>query len=656
MKKFTVGVFTLIIFFSSILAQDYSLSSPDNKLKLNVEISDSIFYSIQKNNATIIFPSAINMKFLSGETWGVNKKMISVKDSSVNNLLHPEYGIKSEIIDSYNQIEFEFDQDFKIQFRLYNNGFAYRFVGQREIRASVVSELATFNIGEDAEIFFNKTQKLQQPFEGNFLQTRISDLKKESFAISPVLIRKKDVTLLISEADLQSYPGMFIQKSKDYPFQFEGKFAEFVTKQDIQTAGKISPVKMPYFSKLMVKKRGDFIAKVSKNRTFPWRVILIEDKEIDLLSNTLIYQLGPKSEEENWDWVKPGKVAWDWYHSWDIPGVDFKSGINTETYKYYIDFAHKWGFEYINLDFGWSHLWDLSESVKDIDLQEVLSYAKEKNVGVFLWMVWYELDRKMIQYLDLFEKWGVAGLKIDFMDRDDQQVVEFFERIAAESAKRKILINLHGAYKPTGLARKYPNLINREGVLGLENNKFSENCTPEHNVTLPFTRNALGPMDYTPGSMRHTTPDKFKKNWTKPSSMTARIQQMAMYVVYYGPLQMISDSPTLYPDTVLQFLSKVPVTWDETIPLEGKAGEYVVVARRSGEEWFIAGMNNNKERTINVNFDFLKQKIYDVVLYEEGDDIEDIKISKFEINTIGSQSIFMKKTGGFIYFFTPITN
>ena len=651
MKK----AFFFIVLFSvlTLKAEEYILKSPNAKYQIVVDVNDQISYSFRMGNKVLIENSFISMEFLNGEVWGKAEKIVNSKLISKDTVLIPLFGIKSELKDCYNDLILEFKKHFYLAFRLYDNGFAYRFVGDEAVSASVKNEQVNFGFKNDAQVYYAEAKDFQQAFEGDYKKYSLSELKGKSFSLSPVLVKTEKMVFLISEADLQDYPGMFLKASDDKKFQLEGVFAPYVLKQDIQTLGKISPVKMPYFAKMKAKKRAAYIAKVFKKRSFPWRVVMFEENEMDLLKNTLVYQLGPVAGETDWSWVKPGKVVWDWYHYWSIPGVDFKSGLNTETYLYYIDFAAKHGFEYVNLDFGWSPLWNLSKSIKKIDLPKVIEYANSKGVGVFLWMVWYELDKDMKNYLDLFERWGVKGLKVDFMDRDDQQIVQFYKRLSEETATRKLLINLHGAYKPTGLSRKYPNFITREGVLGLEYNKFGKEATSEHNVELPFIRNVVGAMDYTPGAMRYVSPKEYKKNWKAPAAMTTRVHQLAMYVVYYSPLQMIADAPTLYSPESLDFLSQVPVTWDEVVPLEGEIGAYVVLARRKGKVWYIAGMNSNGIRNVSLDFRFLSDKLHTGSLYLDGEQAEDVVVKNIKALPNEVRQLEMKPDGGFVLVLKP---
>jgi alpha-glucosidase len=330
--------------------------------------------------------------------------------------------------------------------------------------------------------------------------------------------------------------------------------------------------------------------------------------------------LAPKQAKGDFSWVKPGKVAWDWWNALNLYGVNFTSGVNTETYKYYIDFASKYNLDYIILDEGWYELGDLMKVVPDIDMEEIVRYGKEKNVGIILWVVWKTLDDQFDEAFNQFGKWGIKGIKVDFMQRDDQWMVDYYWRVAKEAANRHMLVDFHGSYKPSGLRRAYPNVITREGVKGLENNKWGEEVTPGHDVTLPFTRMLAGPMDFTPGAMINATKNNFRAVWNRPMSQGTRCHQLAMYVVYESPLQMLADSPSHYYDEpeAMEFLSKVPTVWDETKVLDAKVGEYVLLARQNGNEWYLGAMTDWASREMEIDLSFLGDGEYTIDIWQDG--------------------------------------
>ncbi|MEO0897130.1 MAG: glycoside hydrolase family 97 protein [Bacteroidota bacterium] len=640
------------LFLTHSFAETFVLKSPDGKNRLTIKVGSELTYELQRHNKVVLDHSKIAVQWDNGLI--MNKEQLTIKKvkrGDKKGSVKAIYGPSEKFSYAYNEVHLIFEEPYDLYFRIYNQGVAYKFVSrlnkrEEEKPLKVIGEVSTFNFPGDPLIYYPQTKKFQNSFEENYLPLKRSAIPPKSLALTPALIKSESGPyLLISEANLRSYPGMFLKPTST---GLTAAFPKHVKKESQEFLGSLG-MKMAVVSGMQVRRRDKFLADTHTDREFPWRVVMVADDAAGMANNNLIYALSPKLEVKRTNWIKPGKVAWDWYHAWKIPDTDFKPGINTETYKYYIDFAARNNFQYINLDEGWTHNKKLLEVNKDIDIENIVDYGKQKNVGVFIWMIWWVLDQEMEKYLDQFQKWGIAGIKVDFMDRDDQRVVDFMEKLAKEAAKRKILINYHGAYKPTGLAMAYPNIINREGLVGLENNKFSARCTPEHNLTLPFIRNVLGPMDYTPGAMRHVNPQKFRKNWKNPSAMSTRVAQLAMYVVYYGPLQMISDAPPYYPQEALEYLSEVPTTWDESICLAGEVGEFAVMARRKGRKWYIAGLTANQAKTFELDITKIPgSSSYNATIYKDGENLEDIQIEKRSIRRGVKMTIDMKPTGGFI--------
>jgi len=424
----------------------------------------------------------------------------------------------------------------------------------------------------------------------------------------PALIESaNDVKVLITESNLKDYPGLWLIGTSD--FGLNAIFPGVVLKEDQLNDRSVKPTEY-----------ADYLAKTDGNRNYPWRILAIAENDADLITNQLSFLLADPCEIEDPSWIKPGKVAWDWWNDWNIHGVDFESGVNTETYKYYIDFASENGIEYIIMDEGWYVLGDLMNVVPEIDMEEIMAYAKENNVGVILWVIWKTMEDQWAESFDQFEKWGVKGIKVDFMQRDDQWMVDYYWRVAEEAANRKMLVDFHGAYKPSGLRRTYPNVITREGVRGLEQTKWSELQTPTHNVTLPFIRMVAGPIDYTPGAMVNSTEKNFKASWSQPMSMGTRCHQLAMYVVYESPLQMLCDNPSNYKKEpqAMKFLSEVPVVWDATIVLSGEIADHILVARQKENKWYIGGMTNWDSKELELDLSFLGSGVYVMEIWKDG--------------------------------------
>ncbi len=613
---------TFLFFFTisfSLFAgkeKQFEIKSPDGKLTARIDIGDKIMYSVSYENQTIILPSPIAMELAGGTIWGTNAVVRKSKQNTVDQVLIPLYGKRKTIRDHYNELVITFKGNYTLTARVYDEGFAFRFGYLKNGELVVKSENAAFNFAGDYKVWAShpRAGSFEHSYEDFYTVSNLSQMS-DSLTMLPVLLQAPSgLNVLITEAALEDYPGFHVVNDETTGHGFNAVFPAYPVKW--------APGGHMNFD-LKVKERADYIAKTQGPRAFPWRVVMIKIGDEQLLDTDLVYKLSdPHDKNIDFSWVKPGKVAWDWWSAMNLMGVDFRAGINTATYKYYIDFAAENGIEYINLDEGWSDQYDLMKLSDQIDLKEIIEYGKEKGVGVFLWCVHYPLDEKLQEAMDQFEELGVKGLKVDFMDRDDQVMVNYYHRIAKAAAEHKLLVNFHGAYKPAGLHRKYPNVINREGVRGLEYNKFSKphGTTPDHAVAIPFIRMAAGPMDYTPGAMHNAQKANFAVFMERPMSQGTRCQQLAMYVIYYAPLQMLSDAPTRYEaePEILELLSGFPTVWDETVPIAGKVGKYAVIARKKGDAWYVAGMTSWEPRELEVNFSFLGEGSYNAEIFKDG--------------------------------------
>lgn len=588
-------------------AQEYSVTSPNQKLKLTLSAGNNLSYKVDFNNQTIILPSGIALQF-SGKS-GISK-VLKNTGKSVNNEVKPLYGTASSYKNNYNELVVHFKGGYSIALRAYNEGVAYRFITSMKDSLTITNELFELNMDNDYSVTTLGRNKAWHGYETTYQTKSISQLDSLYACLPSVMNLDKSIKVAVAESNLYSYPGMYLIKNNAKPNSLIASFPKY----------PLETKKGGYSGfNLKVTKTADYIARTVGSRNFPWRIITVTDDEKSLLNNPIVYLLAVEGNKDDYSWVKPGKVAWDWWNANTLQGVDFKSGVNTETYKYFIDFAAKNNIEYVNLDEGWSDQFDLLKLSDKINMLEIVEYAKQKNIKLILWMVWHTLDKQLPEALDQFQKWNIAGIKVDFMDRDDQPVMEFYERVAKEAAKRKLLVNFHGACKPTGLERKYPNVINYEAVYGLEQNKW-ETMNSAHDTYLPFLRNFAGPMDYTPGATRNASKGNFRPVYEQPMSMGTRCHELAKFVSFYAPLQMLADSPTDYekePD-MLNFLSQVPTVWDETIPLEGKFGEYLAIARRKGNTWYVAALTNENAKELDISLHFLKNKQYNVTYFEDG--------------------------------------
>ncbi len=609
MRKIIILIVATLL-FGSVSAKDYQLTSPAGKLNVQVSVDDVITYSVTLNGKEIVAPSEIALELTDATVWGKNDKVRKAKTTSVSQELHPVVRRKNAVIeDEYNQLTLTF-KDHSLEFRAYDEGAAYRWVSALKGDYTVKSELVTFAFPADRDLWFPEEESMMTHQERQYLREKLSNVGSDRFCSTGMLVDGGDGTkIYISESGLLDYAGMFLRGCAENPNALVGKFPNFVLEDKALDDRNIQATKY-----------ADYIAECSGPRAFPWRVMLITENDGDLIESNLIYQLAPEQKIENTDWIKPGKVAWDWWNALNIYGVDFESGVNNATYKYYIDFASEYGLDYIILDEGWYHLGDVLDVVDEIDVQELVDYGKEKNVDIILWVVWKTLDDKLTEALDQFQKWGVKGIKVDFMQRDDQSVVNFYERCASECAKRELLVDYHGAYKPCGLDRAYPNVMTYEGVKGLENNKWDTLPDPEHNLTLPFIRMVAGGMDYTPGAMINKTKLNFSDVFSEPMSMGTRCHQLGMYVVFESPLQMLADNPSNYyrEPECMEFLSVVPSVWDDTKVLDAKVSDYIAVARKSGDTWYVGAMTDWTPRTLDLKLDFLEEGNYTMKIWKDG--------------------------------------
>ena len=576
-------------------AENYTVNSPDSRISVNVETGTNTTYSVSLDGKLLLSPSPLSMTFDNGTVIGRNMKVKNVERFTKNQVLKPVVRQKSELIDDhYNEMVLNAD-NYKLYFRVYNDGLAYRFHTDFPDSLKVLNEEVTFCFPEDYNTLFPEERTMLSAQQPLFKPMKLSEIGTDRFCSTPILIKVDDnARIFISESDLESYPGMFLRKQGKN--ELAGKFAA-VSLEDYKTDDR----------QIFPTKRADYIARVKGTRNYPWRAMIVADNDAELMTNQLIYKLAPESEGD-YSWVRPGKIAWDWYNALILTGVDFKCGINNDTYKYYIDFASKYGIEYVVIDDGWSEAWDVTKTIPEINMEELVAYGKKKNVDLILWVSWAPFREKIDEAFDKFSQWGIKGIKMDFMNRDDQEMVDFYYEVAHKAAAHKMLVDFHGAYKPTGWLRTFPHVLTSEGVAGLENHKWGSFVTPKHNVTLPFTRMVAGPMDYTPGAMINLHEKDHKIWFNLPASVGTRCHQLGMYVVYESPLQMLADSPSNYyrEPACMEFLSQVPVVWDETRVLKASVGEYVVVARRHGDTWYIGGMVGEKGQKFEVSLDFIK--------------------------------------------------
>jgi alpha-glucosidase len=597
----------------------FSLLSPDGKISINTVVGTGLQWEVKHGTDLVILPSSVSLQLQSGEVLGKNVKIISSKKTTIDRVIDAIAYKKKTIVDQYNELTLNFTGDYGIVFRAYNDGVAYRFFTNKKVSLVIQSEQAEFNFDKDYKVFIPHTSDLRGgerytcSFEEFYTETSLSKINKDTLGYLPLLVElnnnKKAVLL---EADVQDYPGMFVQVNQQTQYGIKGTFAPYPLEEALGGFNRIN---------YMVTKRAGYMAKVNGTRKFPWRIIVVSEQDKDLLNNDMVQKLSEPNKIENTSWIKPGKVAWDWWNDWNITNVDFKAGVNTPTYKYYIDFASANHIEYIVLDEGWSDDWDLNKLNTNIDLKDLLAYAKQKNVGLILWSTWYALSRDIDGLCTKYAAMGVKGFKVDFLDRDDQKMIASCYEMAAIAATHQLLLDFHGMFKPQGLQRTWPNVINFEAVRGMEWMKWSaDERVPRHEVSIPFIRMMAGPLDYTPGAMRNATKGNARANHSLPMSMGTRCHQIAMYIVYEAPLQMLADNPTAYmkEQACTDFIAKIPTTFNETVALDGKLGEYVAIARRKENSWYVGMMSNWDARAMTIDLSFLGEGNYEAEIFEDG--------------------------------------
>ncbi len=653
MKKNLVGLIVFFLLGSSILIaqknKSFEIKSSDGSIKLHVEAGAKLQWSVQSGGQQIIAPSSISLQLTGGEILGDNVKILSTKTDRIDNMITAVNYIKSTIRDQCNQLTINCKGDYGVIFRIYNDGVAYRFFTKRKGELLVKIEEANFNFTADYKVFvpymwdYRDGKIFNSSFEALYKEINISKFASDSLAFLPVLAdagNNKKVVIL--EADLEEYPGMYLNINQTHK-GFMGVFAPYPLEAKLGGYGGINYIPI---------RRADYIAKVNGTRNFPWRIVVISNRDKELLNIDMVQKLASPSRLTDISWIEPGQVAWDWWNDRNISHVDFKAGMNTPTYKYYIDFAAANKIKYIIIDGGWSPALDLTRVIPEIDLKEIIGYGKQKGVGVILWASWYTVTQQMDKVFPLYAAMGIKGFKIDFVDRDDQLAVASLYEIAKKAASYHLLVDYHGVYKPTGQQKTYPNVIGFEGVKGLENYKWAIEDQPRYVVSIPYLRMMAGPMDYTPGAMRNSNKENFRPINSNPMSQGTRCQQLAMYVVFEAPLQMLSDNPTTYTreQECTDFITSVPTTFDTTMPLDGKVGEYVALARRKGDTWFVGAMTNWTPRELNLDFSFLGNGDYQAVVFKDGinadRDATDYKKEVIKISKDSKINIHLAPGGG----------
>lgn len=585
-----------------------------------------IEYAVSHEGDQLLVSSPLSMQLADGTLLGVDARISGAKSKSVNSEIQTVNYKKNVVADQYNELDIRFKGNYRLVFRAYNDGVAYRFVTDMKNPFVVTSEQVQYNFPGSPKVYVpyvnnqngakdTFTKQFYNSFENTYQHINLTDWETGRLAFLPLVVEgPSGKKICITEADLLNYPGLYLSNQNN---------ANSLT-------GVIAPypkeIKQGGHNNLQgeVQSSESFIAKCEGQTAFPWRVIIVSEKDYELANNDMVYKLASPNRLSDVSWIKPGKVAWDWWNDWNLYGVDFKTGINNETYKYYIDFASDHGIEYVILDEGWAvnREADLMKVIPEIDLPMLTEYASSKNVGLILWAGYWALNRDIEGICKHYADMGIKGFKVDFMDRDDQPMVDFHRRTAEIAANYQLLIDYHGSYKPTGLHKTYPNVINFEGVHGLEQMKWSPANVDQvtYDVTIPFIRMVAGPLDYTQGAMRNATKNNYRPVNSEAMSQGTRCHQLAQYVIFESPLNMLCDSPSNYlsePECTA-FIAEIPTTWDETVAMNGEIAKYVTLARRKGDVWYVGSMTNWDARSMELDLSFLGEGRYTAELFKDG--------------------------------------
>ncbi|MRX41720.1 Retaining alpha-galactosidase [Flavobacterium sp. LC2016-23] len=621
MKKLFILFLVLIVNLSfSQKGKEFILKSPNEKIEIRILVNDKITWTISHEKDVILAPSTMSITLGENQVLGKNAVVLNSKTATVNTSFDAPFYKKKSVKNNYNQLTVNFKNDFSVEYRAFDDGVAYRFVTKKKKDITVQSEEVVLNFDQDFPTLMPYVRDLRNPkdpyissFEAHYENKKISEFAKDTLAFLPFLIdyknHKKAVFL---EASLEDYPGLFVTNNPSKS-GFEGRFSHYPLQEKNGGFNNINR---------LITDRADYLVQTKGTRNFPWRIVVISENDSALANNDMVQKLSEPTQIKDLSWIKPGKVAWDWWNDWNIYNIDFKAGINTETYKYYIDFASKNKVEYVVLDEGWSLEEDIMKHNPNVDLEALLAYGKERNVGIILWSSWMALTKNTDGILKNYVDLGIKGFKVDFLDRDDAKMVQSVYDIAQKAADQHLLLDFHGMYKPTGIQRTFPNILNFEGVKGLENNKWTPNDdVPTYDCTIPFIRMVAGPMDYTPGAMRNATKSEFKPSHSNPMSQGTRCHQLALYTIFEAPLQMMADSPTAYmkEQESTDFIAKTPTTFDETVALDGEVGKFVAITRRKNTTWYLGAITNWDSRDITIDFSFLeKGKKFEAEIFSDG--------------------------------------
>ena len=660
----------LLFFFLCMVAlgqamakeQRFTLASPNGKLVSHIVATaeEELTYDLVFNGVAVMLPSHVGLNRIYGKTVTGSMAVVKSRTRSIDETVLSPFTRQAAMRDRCNELTLELKNGLYVDFRAYDEGLAYRYRIGKD--CTVRFEKVEYNFAGDYKATVpyvtnfdenNYDAQFTSSFENLYKTLPLSQMDGRRLAFLPLLVHAPNgVKVCLTETHLEHFPGLYLKArtmngQSGVDVRLEGEHARYP--KTVKQGGHNN-------LQLLVEEREDYIALVKKGDELPWRIAMVSRNDAALAMNNMSYLLAAPCRVEDIGWVRPGKVAWDWWNNWNISGVPFKAGINNDTYKYYIDFASSMGIEYVILDEGWAvnKKADLFQVVPEIDLPMLVQYAKERNVGLILWAGYYAFDRDMEHVCSHYSEMGIKGFKIDFMDRDDQVITDFYYRAAAMCAKYHLVADFHGAFKPAGLNRTYPNVLNFEGVAGLEQLKWAPDTwnQVQYDTEIPFIRQTAGPMDYTQGAMHNAAKGCYHPSWSEPMSQGTRCHQLALYIVLESPLNMLCDAPTNYMKEVnyTRFVAEIPTVWDETRVQQGEVGEYIVTARRKGDVWYIGGITNWTERDVNIDLSELVKGDYYVELYSDGKNAhrKGSDYSRTVLGQVSNLSVKMVPGGGFV--------
>lgn len=628
------------------------MSAPGGSVRLVVEVQHHLRYSVYFKDKLIVSPSDIDMALAHGPTLSGGLSRSQFSEKVVNETIISPVPEKRKVIpDRYRELKIKLKNGFSVTFRVYDDGVAYRIGTAFPDSITVKSETANFRFPANDPLYFPEMPAAggmmdvyHTSFEELYQYKPISDVTHKSLFFNPVLLTPENSPkIAVTESDLEDYPGMFLTGTGSP--ELSARFAHYPAEEKETNE---------LYSTRYVSRRTDYLARTKGTRQFPWRVLMIALEDKDLPANDLVYRLASPSRVADVSWVKPGKATDEWIITSNIFNVPFKSGINTATYKYYIDFAKRFGFERIMMDAGWSDNNDLFKINPEINMDEIMAYAKSRGIGVSMWTLALTLDKQLEPALTQFSKWGVDFIMTDFINRDDQKAVQFYYKVAEACARHKLMLMFHGSFKPAGFNRTFPHAIAREAVLGSEYNMWSAKAAPDHNLLLPFIRMLAGPLDYEPGMLNNATAKGFHPMPENVMSLTTRTQQLAMFVVYESPIQFFAGNPSqgLNEPAFMELLGSIPTVWDDTKILDAKVGDYIVTARRKGTDWYIGAMTDSTARDLEIPLQFLGEGTYTATICEDGTNADrypsDYRLTKAALTASDRLKIHMAPGGGYV--------